>query len=135
MTKVTQIVQVPARRVGAVLPGTLAVGEAVLELHNERTANGGSHSKSFIAAWTKGASDGQAHIELRPLSKVATEISVSVAGPANVRSLLWPRGARRRLADLFARAIAYEVETRNIEEGSPLHTRRTSPELVKARSA
>ena len=54
MTKVTQIVQVPARKVGAMLPGTLAVGDAVLELHTERTANGGSHSKSFIADWTKG---------------------------------------------------------------------------------
>ena len=135
MTKVTQIVQVPARKIGAMLPGALAVGDAVLELHTERTANGGSHSKSFIADWTKGSTDGQAHIEIRPLSKVATEISVSVAGPKNARSLLWPRPARKRLAELFARAMAYEIETRNIEEGSAFGTRRTSRELVKARSA
>lgn len=135
MTKATQIVQVPARKVGAMLPGTLAVGEAVLELHTERTPNGGSYSKSFIADWTKGSSDGQAHIELRPLSKTATEVSVSVAGPANVRSLLWPRPARKRLAELFAQALAYEIETRNVEEGTAFGTRRTSPGLVKARSA
>lgn len=135
MTKVTQIVQVPAKKVGTRLPGTLAVGDAVLELHTERTANGGSYSKSFIADWTKGMSDGQAHIELRPLSKSATEISVSVAGPKSVRSLLWPRPARKRLAELFARAMAYEVETRNVEEGSAFGTRRTSAELVRARSA
>ena len=135
MTKVTQIVQVPARKVGAMLPGTLAVGDAVLELHTERTANGGSHSKSFVADWTKGRTDGQAHIEIRPLSKVVTEISVTVAGPKNARSLLWPRSARRRLAELFAQAMAYEIETRNVEEGSPFGTRRTSAELVKARSA
>jgi hypothetical protein len=135
MTKVTQIVQVPARKVGAILPSTLAVGDAVLELHTRRTPNGGSHSKSFIADWTKKGADGQAHVELRPLSKVATEISVSVAGPKNIRSLLWPRPARKRLAELFAQAIAYEVETRNIEEGSAFGTRRTSAELVRARSA
>ena len=135
MTKATQIVQVPARKIGAKLPGALAVGDAVLELRNERTSNGGSHSKSFIAEWTKGRTDGQAHIEIRPLSKVATEISVSVAGPKSIRSLLWPRPARKRLAELFARAMAYEIETRNIEEGSAFGTRRTSAELVKARSA
>jgi hypothetical protein len=135
MTKVTQIVQVPARKVGAMLPGTLAVGDAVLELHTERTANGGSHSKSFIADWTKGSTDGQAHIEIRPLSKVATEVSVTIARPQGARGLLWPRPARRRLAELFARALVYEVETRNIEEGSAFGARRTSAELVKARSA
>jgi hypothetical protein len=135
MTKVTQIVQVPARKVGAMLPGTLAVGDAVLELHTERTPNGGSYSKSFVADWTKGRTDGQAHIEIRPLSKVATEISVTIAGPRNARSLLWPRAARKRLAELFAQAMAYEIETRNVEEGSAFGTRRTSAELVKARSA
>ena len=135
MTKVTQIVQVPARKVGAMLPGTLAVGDAVLELHTERTPNGGSYSKSFVADWTKGRTDGQAHIEIRPLSKLATEISVTVAGPKNARSLLWPRTARKRLAELFAQAMAYEIETRNVEGGSAFGTRRTSAELVKARSA
>jgi len=32
MTKATQILQVPAKQVGARLPGALAVGDAVLEL-------------------------------------------------------------------------------------------------------
>ena len=135
MTKVTQTLMVPARKVGAMLPGALAVGDAVLELHTQRTSNGGSHSKSFVADWTKASSDGQAHIELRPTSKVSTEISVTLARPKGARGLLWPSAVRRRLAELFAQALVYEIETRNIEEGSAFGVRRTSPELVKARSA
>ena len=135
MTKTTQILQVPARKAGAALPGVLAVGAAVLELHTERTPNGGSHSKSFVARWTKGRSEGQALVELRPASKLLTEVSVTPARPKGARGLLWPRPACRRLGELFAQALAYEIETRNIEEGSAFEVRRTTPELVKARSA
>ena len=135
MTKVTELLQVPARKVGAALPGVLAVGPAVLEMHTERTPNGGSFSRSFIATWTKGASEGQAHIEIRPASKVLTDVSIAVARPKGVRGLLWTRGARRRLAQLFAQAMVYEIETRHLEEGDAFEVRRTSRELVKARSA
>jgi hypothetical protein len=135
MTKVTQILQVPARKVGAALPGVLAVGDAVLELHAERTPNGGSHSKSFVARWTKGRAEGQALVEIRPSSKLLTEIAITPARPKGARGLLWPRPARRRLGELFTQALRYEIETRNIEEGTAFEVRRTSPELVKARSA
>jgi hypothetical protein len=135
MTKVTELLQVPARKVGAALPGVLAVGPAVLELHTERMPNGGSFSRSFIAKWAKGASEGQAHIEIRPTSKVMTEVSVAIARPKGARGLLWTGGARRRLAELFAQALVYEIETRHIEEGDAFSARRTTRELVKARSA
>jgi hypothetical protein len=135
MTKVTQILQVPARKVGAALPGVLAVGDAVLELHTERMPNGGSRSKSFVASWTKGASEGQALVELRPASKQTTEVTIAPARPKGARGWLWPAPARRRLGALFAQALAYEIETRSIEEGTAFEVRRTSPERVKARSA
>lgn len=135
MTKVTQLLQVPARKVGAALPGVLAVGPAVLELGVERTANGGSFSRSFIARWTRGSSEGQAHIEIRPASKVLTDVSIAIARPKGARGLLWTARARRRMAELFAQALVYEIETRHIEEGDALAVRRTSRELVKARSA
>ncbi len=135
MTKVTELLRVPAREVGTALPGVLAVGPAVLELSAERTPNGGSFSRSFIAKWRKGRSEGQALMEIRPVSKVLTDVSIAIARPKGARGLLWTRGARRRLAELFARALVYEIETRHIEEGDPFGVRRTSPELVKARSA
>jgi hypothetical protein len=135
MTKVTQILQVPARKAGAALPGALAVGQAVLELHTERTPNGGSHSRRLAARWTNGRAEGDAFVELRPASKVLTEITVSLERPKGARGLLWPKPALRRLGNLFAQALAYEISTRHIEEADAFGVRRTSAELVKARTA
>ena len=125
---------VPARKVGVVLPGSLSVGNATIELRTERTANGGSYARRFTARWTKGTAEGDAHIEIRPTSKLTTEIAVTLERPTTFGPLLLG-SARRRLAGLFANALAYELETRNIEETDGFGSRRTSAELVKARSA
>jgi len=129
------ILQVPATRIAARLPGALAVGDAVIEFGVERTPDGGSHSKRFSAAWTKGGSQGTATIDLRPVSKKATEIFVKLDRPEGSKKLLWARPMLRRLGDLFAAALAYEIETRSIEEASAFGVRRTSAELVKARAS
>src|SRR5687767_506517 len=107
MTKAN--VHVPARRVGAGLPGTLAVGQSTIELGPERTANGGSHARRFEATWTKGAARGRAHIDIRPTSKLTTEIMVTLERPESFGPL-WVPSARKRLAGLLANALAYEVE-------------------------
>jgi hypothetical protein len=127
--------QVPARRVNAALPGSLAVGEALIELVRERTANGGSHARRFEAVWTKGTARGTAWVDVRPTSKLTTEITVTLARPTGPAGWLWLPAVRRRLAALFANGLAYEIETRSIEETDGFQTRRTSPELVRARTA
>ena len=135
MTKATTILQVPARKVGAGVPRTLAVGPAVIELASERTANGGSFARRFAAHWSKGTATGTAYIDVRPASKTATEITVTVERPKGAAGSFWPTPRRRSLASLFANAIAYEVETRSLEESDPFEVRRTSRELVRARAS
>lgn len=127
--------QVPARKVGMRIPGALAVGDAVIERTSERTAEGGTHARRFAAGWTKSTSQGDATIDIRPVSKHATQISVSLKRPSGAQAFLWPRAALRRLEHLFASALAYEIETRTIEEGSAFDVRRTSPERVRARAS
>ena len=129
------ILQVPARKVGAAMPGAFAVGEAVIEVSSERTANGGSHARRFAARWTKGTADGDATIDISPASKTSTQISVTLERPKGAAAALWPRFALRRLGRLLAKGLSYEIETRSIEEASPLGMRRTSPELVRARAS
>ena len=126
---------VPAKRVGVRLPGYLEVGRAAIELGRERTTDGGSHARRFEALWTKGKASGEARIDVRPTSKLTTEITVTLERPTGPAGLLWLSGPRKRLAGLFANALAYEIETRNIEETEGFGTRRTSPELVRARIA
>lgn len=135
MTKSNTIVQVPARKVGAQIPGTLAVGQTVLEVAAERTANGGSHAKRFAAVWTKKTATGEATIEIQPASKTSTQIKVTLERPKGARALWWPKAARRRLGSLFAEALAYDISTRSVEEASAFGVRRTSPALVRARAS
>ncbi len=135
MTKSSTILQVSARKVGAVVPRTLAVGPAVIELSSERTSNGGSFARRFAARWSRGAATGTAYIDIRPASKTATEITVTVERPKTAAGLLWVGPRLRSLASLFANAIAYEVETRSLEESDAFEVRRTSRELVRARAS
>lgn len=135
MTKANMLLQVPARRAGQVLPGTLAVGDAVIEVLTERTANGGTHSRRFEAAWSKGTAQGSGYIEIRPTSKITTEVAVELERPKGVAGLFWFGRVRRKFSLLFADALAYEIETRSIEEGDAFEVRRTTAELVKARTA
>ena len=133
MTKAN--VQVGARKVGSLVPGSLAVGQAVIELGAERTTNGGSHARRFAARWTKGNAEGTAYIDIRPTTKTSTEIAVTLERPTSPVGWLWLPQARRRLAGLFAKGLAYEIETRSIEETAGFQARRTSAELVRARTA
>lgn len=133
MPNTKQIMQVSAKKV--TVPPVLAVGPAVFELRSEITPNGGTHSRRFRARWTKGTYEGNAFLELRPLSKTATEIEVSVEAPKGPAGLRWMRPARNRLAAVFAQAFAYEIETRTVEQTDPFVVRRTSLERVRERSA
>lgn len=129
------ILQVPARRVAQALPGTLAVGAAQLEITSERTAHGGTDSRRFAARWSKGTVGGLATIEIAPVSKVSTKIAVQLDRPSGVWGRLWLKPSLRRLGDVFAHALAYEVETRHIEQADAFEVRRTTRELVRARTA
>jgi len=135
MTKDRLVLQVPAKKVAQRLPGALAVGEAVLELGAERTADGGSHARRFEARWTKGVAEGTAWVDIRPASKTTTEIKVTIERPTGASGLFWLLASRRRLSKLFAGALAYEVETRSIEEADAFEMRRTSAGLVRARAS
>ena len=129
------ILQVPAKKVAQRLPGALAVGQAVLEIRGERTADGGSHARRFEARWTKGVAEGTAWVDIRPASKTSTQINVTIERPTGATGLFWLKATRRRLSKLFAGALAYEVETRSIEEADAFEMRRTSPGLVRARAS
>jgi hypothetical protein len=134
-TRADLILQVPAKRVAQALPGTLGVSAAQLEITSERTPHAGTHSRRFAALWSKGTVGGVATIEIAPASKVSTKIAVELSRPSGVWGWLWLRPSLRRLGEVFARALAYEVETRHIEEADAFEVRRTTRELVRARTA
>lgn len=125
--------QVPARRVVERIPGMLAVGDT--ELRTSSEAGKQSGRIELDAAWRKGSSRGGATIAIRPLSKVNTELTVTLRRPSGAQAFLWPKAALRRLERLLAQAMAYEIETRNAEETAGFDVRRTSVELVRARAS
>jgi hypothetical protein len=129
------LIQVSAAKVSTRLPGGIAVGSTELEVGAERTSTGGSGSKRFAARWTKGTISAGAYIDIRPASKTTTDISVTLERPKGAQAFLWPRATLRRLEQLLAQALAYEIETRSIEEASAFGIRRTSPELVRSRAS
>jgi hypothetical protein len=141
MTKAhsTFTVQVPAARARQVVPGRLSIGTADLEVGTESTTKAaalGQDARRFSATWSKRAHRGRAYVEIRPTSKLTSEIVVSLEAPRGiVWRLLGTGQGLKALADLFGQALRYEIETRGAEEADAYDVRRTTPELVKARSA
>lgn len=135
----TFTVQVPARKAREAVPGKLEIGRAQLEIGTESTAEAafyGREARRFQARWTKGTLSGTGYVEIRPSSKLTTEVAVALEAP---RGILWKLigsgQGLRSLAQMFGRALRYEVETRGAEQADGYSTRRTTPELVKARTA
>ncbi len=128
--------QVPASRVGRVLPKQLVVEPATLEITGpikERMAP--DRNVRYNARWSQGRATGEARVEVRPTSKVTTDIVVELSHAHGVWAFFWGKPRRHRLASLFVNALAYNVEIRVGEQADAFEIRRTTPELVRARSA
>ena len=141
MTKATSTftVQVPSRKVREVVPGKLSIGVATIEVGPEVTAEAtvlGLEGHRFPARWTKRSAVGAGYVEIRPSSKLTSEIVVALEAPRGIIWKLFGTGqGLRSLAQMFGRALRYEVETKGDEEADGFSARRTTPELVKARTA
>jgi hypothetical protein len=141
MTKATCTftVQVPARKVREVVPGKLHIGAATIEVGPEATAEAtvlGLEGHRFPARWTKGTAVGAGWVEIRPNSKMTSEMEIALAAPRGIFwKLLGTGQGLRSLAQLFGKALRYEIETKGEEETDGFDVRRTTPELVKARTA
>lgn len=140
MTKVAThlTVQVPARRASQALPRELEVGAAKIQLLDEQTLEPsfyGPEQRRFSARWTKGRVGGTAEVEIRPTSKLTSEIVLSTETPDGIVGILWSKQSLKRLATLLGAALRYEVETRGDDQADGFDVRRTTPGLVKARTA
>jgi hypothetical protein len=140
MTKSTMnlTVQAPARRANQALPKELTVGAATLQLSDGAKIENsfyGPEARRYEARWTKGRVGGDAHVEVRPSSKLSSELVVGIDPPVGFVRILWSKPALKRLGGLLASALRYEVETRSDDEADGFDVRRTTPELVRARSA
>ena len=128
--------QVPASRVGRVLPKLLVVEPATLEIAGpikERMSP--DNNVRYKARWSHGRATGEARVEVRPTSKVTTDIVVELSHAQGAWAFVWGKPRRHRLASLFVNALAYNVETRVGEKADAFEIRRTTRELVRARSA
>lgn len=137
-TETTLHLQVPVRTATDVLPRELRVGSAVLELgeaYEIQSPLHGRDARRLEARWTKGRIAGRGHIEIRPSSKLSSELALSLEVPGRFGRLLWTKQSLHSVAGLFARAIRYEIETRSADEADGFDVRRTTPELVRARTA
>jgi hypothetical protein len=134
-TETTLHLQLPVGTAADVLPRELRVGSAVLKLGEayavESPLHGGDARRRIEASWVKGRTEGRAHVEIRPSSKLSSDLVLAIESPKR----LWMRQGLRSIARLFARAIRYEIETRAADEADGFEVRRTTPELVRARTA
>ncbi|HYZ91682.1 MAG TPA: hypothetical protein VFA34_04715 [Actinomycetota bacterium] len=135
----TLTVQVPARVVREAIPAKLSIGTSTIEIGPAAAAETtvlGLEGHRFPARWTKRGAAGAGSIEVRPSSKLTSEITVVLEAPRGVVWKLLGNGqGLRSLAQLYARALRYEVETKGDEQADAFSARRTTPELVKARTA
>lgn len=141
MTKAvnTFTAQIPARKAELAVPGKLDIGGATLQVGAEaetHTVFLGREAKRFPLRWTKKAAAGEGFVEIRPTSKLTSEIVVALEAPRGiVWRLLGTGQGLRSLAELFARALRYEIETRGADDADGFDLRRTTVGLVKARTA
>jgi len=128
---------VPMGRAAGVLPRTIHVGPAVLQIEHEgeTISTGLGRGVRYRARWTKSGGSGTATIDITQTSKLTAEISVGLDAPRGLGGLLWSGPRLRRLAEWFANSLRYQVETRASENGDGFDVRRTPVGLVKARSA
>lgn len=128
-------VQASAPRAIEVLPGELHVGPITLKIFTERE-NGTRNSRRFRARWYRGTGQGEASVEITHASKSTSEITVTLHPPMGMSAHigLFLDGTAR-MAGVFTTALAYEIETRTSEESDAFAVRRTTPELVRQRSA
>jgi hypothetical protein len=128
---------VPMGRAAGVLPRTIQVGSATLEVSSEgETFNTGlGRGVRYRGRWTKSGISGDATVDITQTSKLTSEISVGLHAPRSFARLLFGRPRRSRLTELFARALRYHVETRASEDADGFDVRRTPVGLVRARSA
>lgn len=132
-------VQAPAREAGQLLPDSLTIDGARLEVWSERTAEAafwGRDARRFRAKWYHRGAEGDAYVEVRPGGRLTSEIVVALKVPAGLwGKIVWSQDSLVRLGLRFARAFRYEIETRLVEETDALTARRTTSALVKQRSA
>jgi hypothetical protein len=128
---------VPMGRAAGVLPRQIQVGSATLDVQPEgETINTGlGRGVRYGARWTKPGGSGKATIDITQTSKMTAEISVGLEAPRGFARLLFGPVRLSRLAELFARALRYDIETRASENADGFEVRRTNAGLVKARSA
>ena len=131
--------QIPARKAELAVPGRLDIDGAALEVGAESTTSTvflGREARRFPLEWSKKSAAGAGYVEIRPTSKLTSEIVVALQAPRGIVWKLFGTGqGLRSLAELFARALRYEIETRGAEETDGFDVRRTTVGLVKARTA
>lgn len=137
MTKRTIPMTVPMGRAAGVLPRTIQVGSATLDVSSEgeTISNGLGRGVRYEARWTKPGASGTAAVEIIQTSKMTSEISVGLSAPRGFAQLLFGGFRLHRLAELFTRALRYQIETRVSENADGFEVRRIPVGLVKARSA
>jgi len=137
VTKRTIPMTVPMGRAAGVLPRTIQVGTAQLDLSPDgETLNTGlGRGVRYGARWTKPGGAGHATIDIIQTSKMTAEIAVGLDAPRGFARLLFGPVRLGRLAELFARGLRYQIETRVSENADGFDVRRIPVGLVKARSA
>jgi len=126
---------VPMGRAAGVLPRTIQVGSATLEVFSEgeTISTGLGRGVRYEARWTKPGGAGIATVEIIQTSKMTADLSVGLSARGFAKLLFG--GRLGRLTELFARALRYQIETRVSENADGFDVRRIPVGLVKARSA
>ena len=125
-------IQGVASRAADALPQTLEIDGATLELFpGGRTKHG---EAKFRALWSNGRLSGEGRVQLEPLSKATSRLTVSLDVPTRTGRVL-ARRVLSRMSEQFGLALQYEIETKADEQADPFSARRTTAELVRSRSA
>ena len=125
-------IQGAAPRAADSLPRTIEIDGSTLELFpGGRTKRG---EAKFRALWSNGRFSGEGRVELEPLSKATSRLTVSLDVPTLTGRVL-ARRVLSKMSEQFGLALQYEIETRADESTDAFTARRTTAQLVRSRSA
>lgn len=132
MARKQHSIQAAASRAADAFPRTIEIDGSTLELFpGGRTKRG---EAKFRAVWSSGRLSGEGRVELEPLSKATSKLTVTLDVPTWTGRTL-ARRVLSKLSEQFGLALKYEIETRSDEETDSFTARRTTAELVRQRSA
>ncbi|MGH9196321.1 MAG: hypothetical protein ACRD1T_11345 [Acidimicrobiia bacterium] len=111
---INQVELVPAAQARKALPAQVELDKFVVLIDKENPIAGGfiKGTVKFPAYWSIGRASGGGFVELVPLSRLTTQMEITLIKPVGIHSLIWESDRLRVKATEVAFAIRSRFESR-----------------------